>query len=255
MVCPRCKEVLPDDAEKCEVCGKKLKKTSVSFFKKKQADPARQDAPATKLLKSKKLKIALLVVLLAAVAVIVIILIVSAVSGKGLKTAKELSKYIGKDYDTSIDKTDLNPSAKSNFDVVNHTMVFNSIVESEDGIKVDGVNVPEWAVTIHVNDKKEIADVTYTDFTVLKDNVKGEKLKSEIDTIGIDVGDPYEEVSDSIGLDPYRIVYTDEEQTYSYRYYYKNSAGDEIGVELALVFDDNDEFVKANPPTYLYPDF
>ena len=73
-----------------------------------------------------------------------------------------LSEYIGEDILDAVNESDIKIADESKFTAVNNAMKFDYIVEAEDSVKVDGINFPEWVVTVCLNEENEIVTVTET---------------------------------------------------------------------------------------------
>ncbi len=255
MICPRCKEVLPDGTEICTVCNKKLTKRKSGLFrnfrKKKAPDSASAPEQTPKSRKT-KLKIAVFALLVIAIAVLVIVLVVGMISNKGEKTAKELKSYIGDTLVNTINDSGISLSPESKFRVVNQSAGFDYLVESEDDVKVDGVHYPEWLVTLNLNNVERVVDVTFYNFEALDNNARGPKLKSTLSLKGVKDGTDYDKVKDLIDIDPYSVKYESNQITFTYKYYYKNASGDMQAMKFVVIYDDklnyqSSENVEVNP--------
>lgn len=64
---------------------------------------------------------------------------------------------------------------ESAFQGVDNALNFDYIIESDDSVNVDGINYPEWAALVTVDDEERIQTVKYSNFKVLKNNANGEK--------------------------------------------------------------------------------
>lgn len=247
MVCKKCKEVLPDDATACTCCGYKIKQK-----KPKKPKAPKEKKPIDKQSIISKLKLGGVIAGLVVVVVIIISLIISLFTGEGIKTAEELSEYIGESVFDAINESNLKVSDESKFSAVNNAVKFDYLIESEDSVKVDGINFPEWAVTICLNEDEEIVTVTYTDFTVCKKNHKGEEADGEINLDNVKKNQKFKKVFDEIDLDPYSITYENAFVTYTYKYYYEDEAENEQAVRLTVTYNKNMEYQYFNS-TPVYP--
>lgn len=250
MVCKKCKEVLPDDAEVCTCCGAKIKHKKQKE-KKNRLDAGDALKPKSSL--SSKIKIVVTVALAAVAAAIVIALIVSLVSDDGKKTAEVLSEYIGQTMLEARNDSDIKVFDESKFSAVNNAMKFNYLVEDDDSVKVDGIKFPEWVVTVCLNDSDEIVTVTYTDFTTCKKNHKGQKADKVIDLDNVMKNEKYKNVEKEIDLDVYSIKYENAFITYTYKYYYEDEAGNEQAVRLTVTYNVNMEY-QYYSSELVYPD-
>ncbi len=246
MVCKKCKEVLPDDAKVCTCCGTAIKQKKEKLPKEKA-----EKTPMDKAGIISRIKFFAVIAALVVVLVFIIFLVVKLIVDDGTDTAEVLSEYIGENILEAVNDTDIKVANESRFTAVNNAMKFDYIVESEDSVKVDGINFPEWAVTICLNEENEIVTVTHTDFTVCKKNHKGEEADSEINLDNVKTNQKYKKVLDEIDLDPYSITYENAFVTYTYKYYYEDEAENEQAVRLTVTFNKNMEYQYYNStPTY-----
>lgn len=246
VVCKKCKEVLPDGTQVCTCCGAKVKPG-----KAKKPKPQKQDGEKKPL--SAKLKIAGCALGIAVIVVLVIVLVVAIIADDGKNTAKALSEYIGDSMLTAINDSDIKVYDESKYKAVNNAMKFNYIVESDDSVKVDGINFPEWAVTVCLNNDEEIVTVSYTDFTVCKKNHKGPEAKSFINLDNVKKNEKYKEVTKEIDLDVYSITYDNSFVTYTYKYYYEDESKNEQAVRLTVTFNKAMEY-QYYASELVYPD-
>lgn len=251
MVCKKCKEVLPDDAEVCTCCGAKIKHKKPK--EKKDRSAFDDDRQRTKGSLSSKIKIIATLAVAAVAVAIVIALVVSLVSDDGKKTAEVLSEYIGQTMLDARNDSDIKVFDESKFSAVNNAMKFNYLVEDEDSVKVDGIKFPEWVVTVCLNDSDEIVTVTYTDFTTCKKNHKGQKSDKVINLDNVMKNEKYKNVEKEIDLDVYSITYENAFITYTYKYYYEDEAGNEQAVRLTVTYNVNMEY-QYYSSTPVYPD-
>ena len=250
MVCKKCKEVLPDDAEVCTCCGAKIKHKKPKE-KKKSSDDGKIQRMKGSL--SAKIKIIATLAVAAVAVVIVIALIISLVSDDGKKTAEVLSEYIGQSFIDARNDSDIKVFYESKFSAVNNAMKFNYLVEDDDSVKVDGIKFPEWVVTVCLNDSDEIVTVTYTDFTTCKKNHKGQKADKVINLDNVMKNEKYKNVEKEIDLDVYSITYENAFITYTYKYYYEDEAGNEQAVRLTVTYNVNMEY-QYYSSVLVYPD-
>ena len=228
MVCKKCKEVLPDDAEVCTCCGAKIKHKKPKG-KKKSSD----DGKIQRMKGSLSAKIKIIATLaVAAVAVVIV---------------------IGQSFIDARNDSDIKVFYESKFSAVNNAMKFNYLVEDDDSVKVDGIKFPEWVVTICLNDSDEIVTVTYTDFTTCKKNHKGQKADKVINLDNVMKNEKYKNVEKEIDLDVYSITYENAFITYTYKYYYEDEAGNEQAVRLTVTYNVNMEY-QYYSSVLVYPD-
>lgn len=251
MICKKCKEVLPDDATVCTCCGAKIKAKKQKEKKPKKLRGAGTGEEKVSLLS--KLKLAGTALGLIILAVAVVVLVVSLFSSDGEKTAQTLSEYIGQTMLDARNDSDIKVYDESKYKAVNNAMKFNYLIEADDNVKVDGINFPEWVVTISLNDKEEIVTVTYTDFTVCKKNHKGPKSDALINLDNIKKNEKYKNVASEIDLDVYSITYESAFVTYTYKYYYEDEAGNEQAVRLTVTYNANLEY-QYYSSSLVFPD-
>lgn len=245
MVCKKCKEVLPDDATVCTCCGNKIKQ-------KKDKSAPKEKKPIDKAGLIAKIKLAGVILGLAIVIIAIITLVVALVNDNGKNTAETLSEYIGESMLDAINESNIKVADESKFSAVNNAMKFDYLVESEDSVKVDGINFPEWVITICLNEDEEIVTVTHTDFTVCEKNHKGKKADAEINLDNVKKNLKYKKVLDEIDLDPYSITYENAFVMYTYKYYYEDEAENEQAVRLTVTYNNDMEYQYYNS-TPVYP--
>ncbi len=247
MVCKKCKEVLPDDAKVCSCCG-----TAIKQKKQKEPKQKKEKTPIDKTALLSKIKLVGVIAVLAVILIMVIVLIINIIVDDGTDTAEVLSEYIGEDILDAVNESDIKIADESKFTAVNNAMKFDYIVEAEDSVKVDGINFPEWVVTVCLNEENEIVTVTHTDFTVCKKNHKGQEADGEINLDNVKTNQKYKKVIKEIDLDPYSITYENAFITYTYKYYYEDEAENEQAVRLTVTYNKNMEYQYYNS-TLIYP--
>lgn len=180
MECPKCHKSVDDDDIFCPNCDTRLrpdKNTSIMKRFKKQNKPLNVEIVGEKKhkLSESKLKLILITVAVVLLVVLVVLIVVNIISGKGENTAESISEYIGVDVAKAQKKLDMHFKDESAFQGVNNALNFDYIIESDDSVNVDGINYPEWAALVTVDDEERIQTVKYSNFKVLKNNANGEK--------------------------------------------------------------------------------
>ena len=170
-----------ETAEYCFSCGTQLIQPQVNLenreIKKKETFK-----PVTmfKNIKHKKIICAAALVI---VAVILTLLIVSVFSQEnGMKIAYNMRQNLGQNIVTVERSAKVHVNTFSAFSAINKPADFDYIYESEKGIVVDGVNVPEWTITLYAVDT-EITKIYYRDYTQQNKNYKGTKFKQPVEYV------------------------------------------------------------------------
>lgn len=197
--------------------------------------------------------ISIKLILIAAAALLVVVLIFIIVvnyrSGKGERYAESAYEYIGKDIRALNDGMTgkVYYADSSQYAGVNNAVKFDHIAESEKSVRAGGVKYPAWAVTVK-NDKNAgfISDITYTDFTVIKGDMRGIKTSGAINLDKFSEGEKQSSVLREIKPRPYSISCS---QTgiilYTYKYWYKLDNGDEQAAILRVGFTEKGDFKYA----------
>ena len=128
---------------------------------------------------------------------------------------------------------------------------FSYLNESGDSLRVDGVKMPEWLITVFEEDGVVDSVILY-DFTVMKETYKGIETKEEIKLSTFSSGDNFRSVKNAIGLDPYKVEYKDDDViNYTYKYYYTDTADNEQARMLTVQTKDG-EYISSKTQT-VYP--
>ena len=137
-------------------------------------------------------------------------------------------------------------STVSKYDSMKELSSFGSICEADNGIKVEGTHVPEWAVTVSLAADNTIDRVTYYDFSQLQKTWKGHHEPAEISVDAVEYGMSEKEAERKLGFKPYTIIKgIDNTSTYVYRYYYSDEMnGNDVVVNYFVIFNDIDGSVK-----------
>lgn len=185
---------------------------------------------------------------------LVVLIVVNIISGKGENTAESISEYIGVDVAKAQKKLDMHFKDESAFQGVNNALNFDYIIESDDSVNVDGINYPEWAALVTVDDEERIQTVKYSNFKVLKNNANGEKKSKAINLDKFEQGAKWSGLSDAIDLEYYGIVWSKDTKNYIYRYWYENDAGDDQPVVLNVTFDTDNKYLYYSS-MLIYPEY
>lgn len=275
MVCPKCNKTVSSEDYNCIYCGTRLKscptgdKRSV-FGKKKDKEKSGKTKTKSGGRSSKKalpVKDAVIlstdeptraeknignignignrmrlvaICVLATIVIILIIMLVRSLSvRKGERYAEIASDYIGRSVAELNQKGELFYADNSDYYGVNTAVKFDSITESDKSVVVQGVKYPAWAVCLKLSSAKFITDVTYTDFSQLKKDIRGTKSDALIDLERFHDGDKQSAVLKEIDIRPYSINFSQSGlTTYTYKYYYKRDNNDEQAVILRVVFTE-----------------
>lgn len=245
MICPKCKTNNSIEEKFCINCGAELLvPNSVS----------QEEASSQNLwLKSKNRKAMLIGVSLIAIIFIVLIavLIIEFSKSESEEKAQLLSSAIGHKVSDVLKIQDISLSDKSTYSGVGDYIKFSYLSESSDSVKVDGVIMPKWLITVMAEDDK-VSSVVLYDLTVMEDSYKGEEVKEEIKLSSFSKGDKFSRVSNAIDLDPYTVEYKkDDTVIYTYKYYFLDSAENEQARKLTVEVSDG-KLVSSKSET-VYP--
>lgn len=258
MNCPKCGAEIPDDAAFCGNCACDIsqalteqkcaedktepekKKTALRFGgKKKKSD--KKDKPENN---KKLLRIVIAaVVVIAIVAVIIYVLSVFSVSA-GEKVTRNVP--LGRDIDYVETKAGVDFTTASKYASLKNVASYDYVCESDNGIKIDGIHLPEWTVMLGLSGDKTVNRVVYYDFSQLQKSWKGDQHKEEIASGTVIYGMKESAVGKALGMKPYTIIKDiDNTSTYVYRYCYPEAeTGNTIVCNYFVVFDDIDGTVK-----------
>lgn len=259
MKCPQCGAEIKEESGFCGSCGYDLsadsimktlddegggKKKRVKKEKKKKKEKREKREKSAEGGKKVRLKVILAVIVLVIAAAAVWVLISMFSSSEGEKVMDNIP--IGRDIAYAESKTGRTFTSISKYDAMPKLGAFNNICESEKGLKIEGLHLPEWAVAVSVGSDKTINRVTYYDFAQLQKSWKGCHKTSEIPASVIEYGMTEKAVERAMGFKPYTIIKEiDNTSTYVYRYYYTDElTGDDIVCNYFIVFNDVEGSVK-----------
>ncbi len=232
MKCPECGIEIDDNEAFCPECRAEIltaipdvktnKKKSVKklFFKKKNKD---NEEAATEN-KGKKIKfvgiILLMIIAVIAIVIIIVNIVASVKANEGRKIIEKVP--LGRDIEIIESETGMNFVDTSVYGAVGHIAEFDYICESDDNIVVGGITVPEWAVVLDKSSDGSVNEATLLNFNAIEHNWMGEKTALEIDLAVIEFGSSIKKTERTLGLKPYTIIKSSNDNTsvYVYRYHY-----------------------------------
>ena len=243
MKCPNCGEKSDKKDKVCRNCGTVLKKERSLLRSSKNKQGAgnvpllETSAPSAAAGKFKLIKLIVIAVVALIMILLVVTLLVHFASGKGRKNAESLAEYLGTSVGTAEDKLNLHLKDNSSYTILNRSDTFDYILESEDSVKIDDIKFPEWSVTVLKTSSEKIDTVIYTDYNILKNDSRGEKLEKRPDLDVYGRNTKVSTVLDAIGCDPFRISYELDFTRYEFRYCYELDNGDIQSVALTVSAD------------------
>ena len=195
------------------------------------------------------LKLILIAAAVLVLVILIIVIVLSLHSSKGERYAEKAYDFIGRNIrDLNDEMTgEIFYADSSQYAGVNNALKFDYIAESEGSVRAGGVKYPKWAVMLK-NDKNggHISDIIYTDFTVIKGDMRGTKTDGLINLDKFSEGEKKSSVMREIKPRPYSISYS---QTgiilYTYKYWYKLDSGDEQAAILRVGFSEKGDFKYA----------
>lgn len=211
MNCPNCDAVVAEGVQFCPNCGNDLLSNSTEPGKSPSKKPKKK-------LNFKIIFVGIIVVFI----IVAIIIILSVFSGnKGEKIAENLSDNIGKSIAMTEKNVHIELSETSDYSILKSIVDYDYVIEADSSIKVEGINLPKWAVFVEKDSNDKTEKVTYYDFKVLEKDWKGVKSSKLIDTNTIEYGMNTKEVEKLIPIKPLAIVRTNDDTTeYIYKYYF-----------------------------------
>ncbi len=248
MNCPKCGELMPDNAVSCPTCGFDIEEQEKLFApdKKEKGDEKKPEKSSSKKKKRPsgdekkprhiRRKIALGLFAAAIIVLCVVFAVAQLNAGKGSRIAARISdEALGRSIEIAESKLNITLSEQSRFDYLAKVEPYNYIIEDENNVRVCGITLPGWASLVTTNAGGKISKVTYYDFSVLQSDWKGKKLPSDIDSASIQYGMNVSDAEKIIGFKPYSITRTVDDMTiYNYRYYYVDP---ETGNDKAYSFE------------------
>lgn len=269
MKCPKCGKRVSKKDTKCPKCGEELDFSEkdgkgFSFGKKDKKDKVIEvkaiedkqsgDTAAVSLWSRVR---TVLIVLAAVLLIVLIVLIVTSFrSKKGERCAESAYDYIGRSVADLNADSEIFYADDSAYAGVNTALAFDFIAESDGSLKAGGVKYPKWAVTLKTGRSGGfISDVTYTDFTVIKDDMRGLKTDGVISLDRFSEGEKKSAVLKAVDIRPYSISCS---QTgiilYTYKYRYTLDNGDEQAAILRVGFSEKGDY-KYSSTELLIPQY
>ncbi|MBR1723782.1 MAG: hypothetical protein IJ723_02005 [Ruminococcus sp.] len=176
--------------------------------------------------------------------IISVVIVLALTASKGERYADDASNYIGEPVQKLSQQTGLHYADESKYYGINSAVVFDYVYECEQTVKAQGIEYPRWAVFITQSKMGDhISEVTYTDFTVIKKDMRGKKRKGVIDLDRFSAGTKQSAVLKEIDMSPYSITYSEDGGvTYLYKYYYPRDNGDEQAMLTRVTFSDKGKY-------------
>lgn len=257
MNCPECGKEINNNDVFCGWCGAEI----ISGGEAASDDEAvseEKDRRLSKLSnknkngdKKKPLRIAIRVIAAIAAAAAIVMLIVYIVNTVKASEGRKIfdSVPLGRDIDIieSSTATAFISGESSAYGALNHIADYDYICESEKGVNVGGIEVPEWAVLLRKSGGDTVGEAVLYNFYVIGHNWMGSKTASNIETSVINFGDSLKSAERTLGLKAYTIVKESSANTstYVYRYHYVDSeSGNTIVKNFYIVVSDVDNQVK-----------
>ena len=251
MKCPKCGKKASEQDSVCSNCGTVLREITektdavqnVFGRERRYLETAKSDGIKPEKIRSGKKHLKFIFFGIAVILLISLIIfaVISFTGVKGGKIAEKASQSIGSGLAQAEKSTEVHFKDESAYVGVNNAVKYDYITESDDSVSVDGITYPEWAVFVTLDDSDNIETVKYSDFKLLKDNVKGKERDRVVNLDKFEKGASFGTVSDEIDLDYYSVVYARDVDTYNYRYWYKTESGDVQPVILSVTFDKNNK--------------
>ncbi|MCM1578036.1 MAG: hypothetical protein NC078_04475, partial [Ruminococcus sp.] len=139
----------------------------------------------------------------------------------GLTAAQSIP--LGRNVPYAASETGLDFAEKSPNGLINSICDFDYICISEDTVKVNGAEQPQWAIMLTVDGEDIITAVEYYDFNQLKLNWKGHVMPEILTQETLEYGMSIRNVSKTLGLKPYYVRRSiSNDSVYCYRYYYSD---------------------------------
>lgn len=246
MICPKCKTNNAIEEKYCINCGFSLESAG-SAVKDDEA------AATNAWFKPKNKKSALIGVALVALILLflVVVLVIELSKSESEELAELLSEGVGHKTSDLLNLENVSLKEKSTYSGVTDYIKFSYLNESGDSLRVDGVKMPEWLITLFEEDDIVTSVILY-DFTVMKETYKGIETKEEIKLSSFSSGDNFSRVRNAIDLDPYTVEYKDDDVViYTYKYYYTDTADNEQARTLTVETKDG-EYISSKTKT-VYP--
>jgi hypothetical protein len=256
MICPKCGSEITEDTDFCGICGMRL----ADFDEPSQNDREAKNEQARSRIdhsssradkrKSRRQKflsrVKLIIGIMAVIAVVVaaVIIISSLKKSEGERIFENVP--LGRTVDIVDKDTGVTFDVSSGYPILPQIAPFGYVKESDGGVKVEGVHLPEWAVLLSKNAQNNIDKVSYYEFAVLKSSWKGQTLSEKLDTGVIKYGQKIRDVERAVGIAPYAMIATLDNNTTEcvFRYNAPDENGNSHVYNLSVYIDDADDTVK-----------
>lgn len=246
MICPKCKTNNAIEEKYCINCGYSLSDQNIAVKDDEEAATNAWFKPKNK--KTALIGLALVALILL---FLVVVLVIEFSKSESEELAETLSGGIGHKTSDIFKLENISLKEKSTYSGVTDYIKFSYLNESGDSLRVDGVKMPEWLITVFEEDGVVVSVILY-DFTVMKETYKGIETKEEIKLSTFSSGDNFRSVKNAIGLDPYKVEYKDDDViNYTYKYYYTDTADNEQARMLTVQTKDG-EYISSKTQT-VYP--
>ena len=233
MTCPNCEAIVAEGVQFCPNCG-------YNFSPEGKNENPKEE--------KKKNNIKLIFsISLVVIIVILIVTILSLLSGsKGEKISATLSDELGKSIAMAEKNSNVELLPSSDYAILKNVVNYDYIVEADKAVKVEGINLPEWAVFIQNDSNSKIDKITYYNFKALQRDWKGQKTSKQIDTGAIEYGMNYKQVEKIVPVTPLAITRSnDDVTTYLYKYYFVDEETKNDKAYYLTVSYDMDDKVKS----------
>lgn len=261
MKCNKCGSECPDGNIFCESCGSELESPMLpdniddkGRMRKKRAKKEKNtaaDKAAKKQLTSdqreriqKKMKSASICILVILIILAIVFIVGLIKSNSGFKSANKIA--LGRNVEYISSETGLVFEKKTTNGLINSMADYDYICVSEETIKLNGSEHPQWIILLTTGAEDMISDVEYYDFRKLKNNWKGKKMPERLDQNTVEFGMSLKNLNKAVGLEPYYVKRSvSNDSIYCYRYFCTDEASNYDKVYNYYVeFSDVDSTVK-----------
>ena len=240
MICPKCESVEPDNSKICSSCGYKFSENSVRNKSLREKNSSKKKF--FKIRKNNRVKIYFIIIAVIIAAVTIIAISVGVSSNKGIRKCEKLAKKIGQSSEKAANYANVEFTKASDYSFLNGLTDYSYICESDKKTDIYGVSIPLWAIFCTEDMFGNLSDIAYYNFTVLENNINGEKKKSRFDISSIKTGMNKKDVSKLLDMDLYCLSVSDGIKSEKYKYYYKDKKNDDIkAYYLTIIFDDDNK--------------
>lgn len=241
MVCPNCATTIDDNCETCYSCGLEFKHATPDEKPSTNNKEKIKKKPSFDKVKSKK------TIFIACVALVVLICVIIFIISLFHKTGEEIAFKMSEKIGSNIVKIEKNAGVHVNtssaYPAINKPADFDYIYESDKKIKVDGITVPEWAITLYATDS-EITKIYYRDYTQQKKYYKGVKLKEAVEYSDLKECEKLKDIQTELDIDPISITFYDDKTTeYRYMFYYIDDDKNEVRKEYKVIVDSKNKIL------------